>query len=95
MGKTCLARTKPRPEHPMIWNTNCESGLCPTSVLDLTDALQCEWEQIPAAMFQHLVESLTRREQSGKMYAHGSEIMSVEFGCTHNPSCAVHFVHVK
>ena len=30
----------------------------PTSVPDLTHALVAEWKQIPAAMFQHLVESL-------------------------------------
>ena len=34
---------------------------CPPSVPDLTDALVAEWKQIPAAMFQHLVESLPRR----------------------------------
>jgi ribosome biogenesis protein Tsr3 len=30
-------------------------------VLDLTNALVAEWKQVPAAMFQHLVESLHRR----------------------------------
>jgi hypothetical protein len=30
----------------------------PTSVSDLTNALVAEWKQVPAAMFQHLVESL-------------------------------------
>ena len=33
----------------------------PTSVPDLTNALVAEWKKIPAAMFQHLVESLHRR----------------------------------
>ena len=31
---------------------------CPTSVLDLTNALVTEWKQVPAAMFQHLVQCL-------------------------------------
>jgi hypothetical protein len=33
----------------------------PTSVPDFTNALVAEWKQVPAAMFQHLVESLSRR----------------------------------
>ena len=33
----------------------------PTSVPDLTNGLVAEWKQVPAAMFQHLVESLPRR----------------------------------
>ena len=33
----------------------------PTSVPVLTNALVAEWKQVPAAMFQHLVESLPRR----------------------------------
>jgi hypothetical protein len=33
----------------------------PTSVPNLTNALVAEWKQVPAAMFQHLVESLPRR----------------------------------
>ena len=37
---------------------------CPTSVPDLTNALVAEWKQIPAAMFQHLVESLPRRVEA-------------------------------
>ena len=32
----------------------------PTSVPDLTNALMAEWKQVPAAMLQHLVESLPR-----------------------------------
>ena len=44
------------------WNANCEPGLiaqhqCPTSLM-----LVAEWKQVPAAMFQHLVESLLRRD---------------------------------
>jgi len=35
-----------------------------TSVPDLTNALVAEWKQIPAAMFQHLVESLPRRVEA-------------------------------
>ena len=30
----------------------------PTPVPDLTNALVAEWKQVPAAMFQHLVENL-------------------------------------
>ena len=29
----------------------------PTSVSDLTNALVAEWQQVPAAMFQHLVKA--------------------------------------
>jgi len=36
----------------------------PTSVPDLTNALVAEWKQIPAAIFQHLVESLPRRVEA-------------------------------
>ena len=36
----------------------------PTSVPDLTNALVAEWKQIPAEMFQHLVESLPRRVET-------------------------------
>ena len=36
----------------------------PTSVPDLTNALVAEWKQVPAAMFQHLVESLHRRVEA-------------------------------
>lgn len=37
--------------------------LSPTSVAELTNALVVEWEQIPAARLQHLVESLPRHFQ--------------------------------
>jgi hypothetical protein len=46
------------------WNANeMVRGLAsrPTSVI-LTNAL--EWKQVPAAMFQHLVESLPRRVEA-------------------------------
>ena len=36
----------------------------PTSVADLTNALVAEWKQVPAAMFQHLVESFPRRGEA-------------------------------
>jgi hypothetical protein len=36
----------------------------PISVPALTYALVSEWKQIPAAMFQHLVESLPRRVEA-------------------------------
>ena len=42
----------------------------PTSVPDLTNALMAEWKQIPAAMFQHLVDvvlvALSLAKTSGK-----------------------------
>ena len=31
---------------------------------DLTNALVAEWKQVTTAMFQHLVESLPRREDA-------------------------------
>ena len=34
---------------------------CPTSVPELTKVFVAEWMQVPAAMFQHLVESLPSR----------------------------------
>ena len=36
----------------------------PTSVADLTNALVADWKQVPAAMFQHLVDSLPRRVEA-------------------------------
>jgi hypothetical protein len=49
----------------MNWNDDCEPGLNhPTSVSDHTNALVAEWKQVPAAMFQHLVESIPRRVQA-------------------------------
>ena len=36
----------------------------PTLVPNLTNALVSEWKQVPAAMFQHLVESLPRRVEA-------------------------------
>ena len=36
----------------------------PTSVPDLTNALVAEWKQVPAAMYQHLVESFPRRVEA-------------------------------
>ena len=36
----------------------------PTSVPDLTNGLVGEWKQVPAEMFQHLVESLLRRVEA-------------------------------
>ena len=47
------------------WNTDCEPGLITQHQLpDLTNALVAEWKQVPAAMFQHLVESLPRRVEA-------------------------------
>ena len=36
----------------------------PTSVPDLTNARVAQWKQVPAAMFQHLVESLRRNVEA-------------------------------
>ena len=36
----------------------------PTSVPDISNGLVAEWKQVPAAMFQHLVESLPRRVEA-------------------------------
>ena len=33
-------------------------------MLDLTNALVAEWKQVPATVFQHLVESLPRRVEA-------------------------------
>ena len=38
----------------------------PTSAPDLTNVLVAQWTQVPAAMFQHLVESLPRRVEAVK-----------------------------
>ena len=37
----------------------------PTSVPNLTNALEAEWKKVPAAMFQHLVEKLPKRVKAG------------------------------
>ena len=42
------------------WNADCEPGLI-AQHLYLTNDLVAEWKQIPAKMFQHLVEILPRR----------------------------------
>ena len=36
----------------------------PTPVPNHTNALVADWKQVPAAMFQHLVESLPRRVEA-------------------------------
>jgi hypothetical protein len=36
----------------------------PTSVANFTNVLAAEWKQVPAAMFQHLVESLPRKAEA-------------------------------
>ena len=43
---------------------------CPKSVPDLTNALVAEWKQVPAEMFQHLVESVPRRGDQLHINAH-------------------------
>ena len=48
----------------MNWNADCKPGLitppqCPTSLM-----LVADWKHVPAAMFQHLVESLPRRMEA-------------------------------
>ena len=51
------------------------------TVADLTDARVAEWEQIPAAVFQHIVASLCR---SGDYYS--SRLMSMVCVCpSHSP----------
>ena len=47
----------------MNWNADCES-IRPTSVPNLTNTLVAKWKQVPAAMFQHLVESLPIRVEA-------------------------------
>ena len=37
---------------------------CPTSVPDLTNYFVVEWKEVPAAMFQHVVENLPRRVEA-------------------------------
>ena len=53
-----------------IWDElECQleaSPNCTTSEPNLTNALVAEWKPIPAAMFQHLVESLPRRLKVAK-----------------------------
>jgi hypothetical protein len=52
--------------NPKVWD-ELECRLRPdhsTSVPDLINALAAEWKQVPAAMFQHLVESLPRRAEA-------------------------------
>ena len=64
---TCLHRVltaTPSNTFGMNWNADCEPGLiiqhqCSTSLM-----LMAEWKQVPAAMFQHLVESLPRRVEA-------------------------------
>ena len=53
----------------------------PTAAPNLTNALVAEWKQVPAAMFQHLVESLPRRVEAVKA-AKGNQlhINSHDFG---------------
>ena len=46
---------------------------CPTSVPHHTNALLAEWNQVPSAMFQHLVESLPRRVEA-VMAAKGEQL---------------------
>lgn len=64
-----LACTEHQPQpHPTSFGGNGKltagQALSPkkNSLLDLTNALVSEWEQIPAVSFQNLVESLKRQE---------------------------------
>ena len=45
----------------MNWNTDCEPGLIAQHQYPTSLMLLAEWKQVPAAMFQHLVESLPRK----------------------------------
>lgn len=58
--------------------------ICPTSVPDLTDALESKWEQIPGVIFHHPVQNLSRRVEdkgSPTPQAHGFEINKHIWGC--------------
>ena len=73
----------------------------PTSVPDLTNALVVEWKQIPAAMFQHPVESLPRRVEAViATKGYQLHINAHDFGmrcwtsrCPHTFSHAVNYVY--
>jgi hypothetical protein len=51
----------------MSWNADWEPGLIAQHQRgpNLTNVLVAEWKQVPAAMFQRLVESLPRRVKAG------------------------------
>jgi hypothetical protein len=55
----------------------------PSKVPDLTNALVAEWKQVPAAMFQHLVESLPRRGTCFHINAHDCEVRYSTSRCPH------------
>ena len=48
----------------MNWNTDCKPGLIAQHQCLTSRMLMAEWKQVPAAMFQHLVESLPRRVEA-------------------------------
>ena len=61
-GLSTALTSTPSKTFGINWNADCEPGLivqhqCPTS-------LMAEWKEVPAAMFQHLVESLPRRVEA-------------------------------
>ena len=80
----------------MNWNADCEPGLiaqhkCPNVLI-----LVAEWKQVPAAMFQHLVESLPKRVEA-VIAAKGDQlhINAHDFGMRCSKSRCPHtFVHV-
>ena len=47
----------------------------PETLGDLMNALVAEWKQIPAAMFQHLLESLPRRVEAVNVGRAGVHIL--------------------
>jgi hypothetical protein len=63
----------------------------PTSVPDLTNALVTEWNQVSAAIFEHLVESLPRRVQV-VIVAKGDQlhIIAYDFGMRWSTSKCPH-----
>jgi hypothetical protein len=70
---------------------------CPTSVPNLTNALEAEWKQVPATIFQHKVESIPRRVEA-VIAARGDQlnINAHYFGmrCSTNRCPHTFFIHV-
>jgi hypothetical protein len=48
----------------MNYNANCEPGLIAKHQCLILLIIMAEWKQVTVAMFQHLVESLPRREEA-------------------------------
>ena len=52
----------------------------PTSVPNLTNAVVPEWKPVPAATFQHLVESLPRRVEAVIAFCHVVYVLQTLYG---------------